>query len=199
MSPPLVTKSLAIELQLRDQLLLPVVNKYQYISHTSTAMLPLPPPPSLFRSRALKILSRYDRLRPLCDAPRGRRPSMSGLQDACTRTYVSLCSILPPPPANLHPRRLFPHFVPHKPGAPSYPKADEDDSSFPIMAEGNSSVGKGPRTPSHKPASLSLFLFLGVERRREESSLVDTNRWNVVRKGTRGPGHGEWRRSRLVY
>lgn len=41
MSPPLVTKSLAIELQLRDQLLLPVVNKYQYISHTSTAMLPL--------------------------------------------------------------------------------------------------------------------------------------------------------------
>lgn len=45
MSPPLVTKSLAIELQLRDQLLLPVVNKYQYISHTSTAMLPLPPPP----------------------------------------------------------------------------------------------------------------------------------------------------------
>lgn len=65
------------------------------------------------------------------------------------------------------------------------------------MAEGNSSVGKGPRTPSHKPASLSLFLFLGVERRREESSLVDTNRWNVVRKGTRGPGHGEWRCSRV--
>lgn len=65
----------SIELQLRDQLLLPVVNKYQYISYAPTPRLS---PLSFFRSRALKILSRWSRLRSLCDARRGRRPSLSG-------------------------------------------------------------------------------------------------------------------------
>lgn len=118
---------------------------------------------------------------------------MSGYKMLVRERTFSLCSIPPPPPS-------FPtfipvvssHFVSHKPGAPSYPKADEDSSFRGVMEEGNSSVGKGPRTPS-VPAGLHHSLSLSFSRsrgeRERERVLVDTNRWNVVRKGTRGPGH----------